>query len=193
VIFSFARGSEHGNVEIDAFPAELAERVKGTVSMLARGQMHTPSDTVISVHIAGELLSIPYRVYYDKQQLADCMSRPGEAALIAICLATRHYDGYVREQCVRRLLEVDERWVAPYVIQLLGEYVIEIVRPIHERFLEGIEPKYVDFFRENAKYCDLECRAISYWNEYYRSRFPSYKDYPGVKALEALRLAKRTK
>jgi hypothetical protein len=192
VIFSFARQGE-GNAEIHAFPAELAERVKSSVSTLAYGQMHTPSDTVISVHMDGKLLSIPYRVYYDKRQLANCMNRPGEAALIALCLGTRHYDGHLREQCVRRLLEVDERWAAPYVVQLLGEYVIEIVRPIHERFAEEIEPKYVAFFRENAKYCDyLECRAISYWNEYYRSRFPSHKDYLAVKALETLKLAAKS-
>ena len=152
--------------------------------------MHSPSDTVISVHVAGELLSIPYRVYYDKQQLANCMDRQGEAALIALCLGTRHYDGHMREQCVRRLLEVDVEWTASYVVQLLGEYVIEVIQPIHERFLDGVELRYLAFFKENAKYCEyLECRAISYWNEYYRSRFPKHKDYPAVKALATLRLA----
>lgn len=118
------------------------------------------------------------------------MNRPGEAALFALCLGTRHYDGHIREQCVRRLLDVDEKWAAPYVVQLLGEYVIEVIQPIHERFLGGVEARYLAFFKENARYCEyLECRAISYWNEHYRSRYPKHKDYPAVKALAALRSA----
>ncbi|MES2265095.1 MAG: hypothetical protein V4724_41895 [Pseudomonadota bacterium] len=105
-------------------------------------------------------------------------------------MGTRHYDGFLREQCLRRLLAVEEKWVAPFVIQLLGEYVVEVIHPIHEHFLEGVEEKYKDFFSENVEYCEyLRCRAISYWNEYYRERFPRYKDYPAVKALAALQSA----
>lgn len=190
MIFSFVRQSDNGLAETRAFPAELVERVVSTVSTLARGQMHLPSETLIAVHLAGELLSIPYRVYYDKHQLADCMDRLGGTSLIALCLGTRHYDGHLREQCVRRLLDVDEKWTAPFVVQLLGEYVVEIIQPIHDRFLDAVDPRYSAFFTENARYCKyLECRAVSYWNEYYRSIFQSYKDYPAVKALIALRSA----
>ena len=190
MIFSFVRQSRIEIAEVHAFPAALAECVKNTVQLLAPDQMHAPSDTVISVRLATESLSIPYRVYYDKQQLLNCVNSSGDIALIALCLGTRHYDGVVREQCLRRLLMVEEKWAAPFVIQLLGEYVAEVVQPIHERFLERIEGKYLDFFRENVEYCEyLRCRAISYWNEYYRVRFPKHKDYPAVKALSALQSA----
>jgi hypothetical protein len=189
----FVRPSGNEITETHAFPADLAERVKNAVQLLARGQMHAPSDTAISVRVAAELLSIPYRVYYDKQQLLTCMNSAGETSLIALCLGTRHYDGLMREQCVRRILAVDEKWTAPFVVQLLGEYVVEVTQPIHERFLDGVERKYLDFFRENAKYCEyLECRAISYWNEFYRRRFPKYKDYPAFKALTALKSTAKT-
>lgn len=192
MIFSDVRQCGSKIAEIHAFPAELTERVKNAAQLLARGQMHAPSEAVISVRLVGELQSIPYRVYYEKQQLFTCMNISDDIALIALCLGTRHYDGFIREQCLRRLLVVNEKWTAPFVVQLLGEYVIEVIQPIHEHFLEGVEGKYLDFFRENLKYCEyLGHRAISYWNEYYRSRFPSHKDYPAVKALATLKLAAR--
>lgn len=190
MIFSFVRQSGNEVTEVDAFPAMLSECVKNAVKLLAPGQMHAPSDTVISVRLATESLNIPYRVYYDKQKLLNCVNSSGNIALIALCLGTRHYDGFLREQCLHRLLAAEEKWTAPFVIQLLGEYVIEVIHPIHERFLEGVEGKYQDFFTENVKYCEyLGCRAISYWNEYYRVRFPKHKDYPAVKALAALQSA----
>ncbi|WP_152446892.1 hypothetical protein [Janthinobacterium sp. HH01] len=190
MIFSFVRQSENGIPELHAFPSALAEKVEYAVQLLTPSQMHSASDTVISVRLAAENLSIPYRVYYDKQQLLNCANSSGSVALIALCLGTRHYDGYLRELCLRRLLLVEESWIAPFVIQLLGEYVIEVVQPIHERFLDGVEKKYQDFFCENVKYCEyLVCRAVSYWNEYYRGRFPKHKDYPAVKALAALQSA----
>ena len=154
---------------------------------LRRNQEHSISNEVISVCVSGELLNIPYRVYYGKRQLLTAVDCPGEAGLIALCLGTRHHDGFIREQCVRRLLAIDDYWTAPFIVQLLGEYVIEVVQPIHERFIERVDTKYIDFFVHNAKYCQyLECRAISYWNEYYRWRFPKHKDYPALKALAAL-------
>ncbi|MES2265096.1 MAG: hypothetical protein V4724_41900 [Pseudomonadota bacterium] len=67
MIFSFVRQSRDEIVEAHAFSAELSEFVKNAVQLLAPGQMHAPSDTVISVRLASENLNIPYRVYYDRQ------------------------------------------------------------------------------------------------------------------------------
>ena len=176
--------------EIHAFPAVMAESVKCAVLPLAGGPMHAPTGTVISVRVAEEVLKIPYRVYYDKQLLIKATHIPSETGLISLCLGTRHCDGLIREQCLRRLLTFDQKWTVPFVVQLLGEYVIEVVQPIHERFNEEVEAKYVEFFRQNSQYCQyLEQRAVSYWNEYYRFRFAKHKDYPAVKALAALRKA----
>ena len=192
MIFSFVRPSGNEIVEAHAFPAEMAERVKKAVQLLARGQMHAPSETVISVSVAGQSLNIPYRVYYDKQQLVNSISGSDDLALISLCLGTRHYDGFLREQCLRRLLKADEHWTAAFIIQLLGEYVLEVIQPIQERFAAGLEGKYLGFVAENRKYCEyLERRAISHWNEYYRARFPKYKDYPAIRALTTLRAATR--
>jgi hypothetical protein len=188
MIFSFMPSDETEISEIHAFPVTMAESVKNAVPSLARGQMHTPTDTVVSVRVAEELLNIPYRVYYDRQRLLKATNSLGETGFISLCLGTRHYDGFIRELCLRRLLSVDEKCAVPFIVQLLGEYVIEVIQPINERFDEGVEAKYIEFFSQNSVYCQyLEQRAISYWNEYYRYRFPKHKDYPAVKALAALK------
>ncbi len=190
MIFSFVRPSENEVAEVHAFPARLAEYIENSVRLLTPGQLHPSSEMVISVRVAEELLHIPYRTYYDKQQLLNCMDSPNEIGAIALCLGTRHYDGFMREKCLHRLLTYDRDWIAPFVLQLLGEYVIEVIQPIHEQFMAGVETKYIVFFRQNPAYCQyLEQRAISYWNEYYRSRYHKPRDYPAVRALMALKEA----
>lgn len=190
MVWSSFQAGEYEMAGSRAFPVELRERAQKAVHVLSQGQLHAPSARRIAVCIGTEQLYIPYRVYYDRQQLRLCMAGPEDVATIALCLGTRHHDGFLREQCLRGLLTVDEAWVAPFVVSLLGEYVLEIIEPICERFLNGVERKYLDFFADNPGYGQyLQCRAISYWNAYYRHRFANVHDYPGVSALRALTVA----
>lgn len=168
----------------------MAGRVKQVLLMLAPGQMHPPAGPVISIRAAEQFLDIPYRVYYDRQRVLAAIESGGDSALISACLGTRHYDGFLRELCLRRLLTADESWIAPFIIQLLGEYVLEIAQLIHERYAGGVETQHLDFFRQNTGHCHyLEQRAISYWNANYRFRFPRHADYPAVRAFAALKKA----
>ncbi|PLY43306.1 hypothetical protein CSZ94_08035 [Janthinobacterium sp. ROICE36] len=44
------------------------------------------------------------------------------------------------------------------------------------------------YLRENCAYlATLRRRAISYWNCYYRRRYRAWEDYPGCRAMAALR------
>lgn len=174
--------------ETHAFPSALADQAGPIVSALAMGVMHPAVYTHKSVSIGGEQLHIPARVYYDTERLLTAATAPGDAGLIALCLGTRHHDGFVREQCLRRILTSDAPWLAPFVVQLLGEYVIEIIELILERFSQGIEAKYLDFYQHNLAYCEgVEQRATSYWAAYYRHRFATREEYPGLMALAALK------
>lgn len=185
-----SRSEEGISVEIRAFPSGMSEHVSKTVRQLARGQVHSPSEAIAPVRVAQALLHIPYRVYYDERRLLALLDDGAEAGLVARCLGTRHHNGVLRERCLRHLLAHGASWTAPFVIQLLGEYVLEVVRPIHERFMDGVEEKYGMFFNDNAGYCQrLEQRAISYWNAYYRRQFSCQGEYPGVRALKALQQA----
>jgi hypothetical protein len=96
----------------------------------------------------------------------------------------------VRQSACATILPSAEPWVVPYVVQLLGEYVVEISTLILER-LSGQSsfswPGYGEFVRANSAYITLtEHRAISYWNCYYRHDF-ACGDYPALVALDRLR------
>ncbi|MBC3860717.1 hypothetical protein H8K32_01295 [Undibacterium jejuense] len=94
----------------------------------------------------------------------------------------------MREKCVKELLLRDEYWVVPFIVQLLGEYVVEITVHI-EKFLQRADDnEYTNFLHENTKYFEkLERRAISYWNEYYRQQYPKLDEYPATRAIRTLK------
>jgi hypothetical protein len=52
------------------------------------------------------------------------------AQLALRCLYTRHHDGYVRQRNLDQVVSAPEAWVVPYVVQLVGEYVVEIIEVI---------------------------------------------------------------
>lgn len=184
----FAPKFYDGLVEVRAFPSELATTAQTVALTLSRWQLHPPSTNTFHVKLNGETLDIPYRVYYDKGQLLKCISSDDPERLVALCLGTRHFDGYIREKCVIELLARDEYWAIPFVVQLLGEYVVEIVLLI-EKGLPGIDSeKYAKFLRENPKYFEtIGRRATSYWDVYYRQRYPKLKEYPAIRAIATLK------
>ena len=180
--------SEADFIEIGAFPRELATVVRGVIAKLVKTQMHTPSSNVFQVRLQGEALNIPYRVYYSKEQLLAYADNVGHEGTVSLCLGTRHFDGFVREKCIKRLLERDAYWTVPFVIQLLGEYVLEVALPIEQALPSAIGKNYAGFLNENVSYFETTGRrTISYWNAYYRQQYPQLKEYPPFRAITALK------
>jgi hypothetical protein len=110
--------------------------------------------------------------------------------LVAAGIYSRHHDGFVRQRWLGALLDADEPWVAPFIIQLLGEYVIEICGDI-ERFartsLSAMHQHLSVFLTGNRCFAALtRQRAISYWSCYYRDQHPSQDTYPALVALSVL-------
>ena len=68
-----------------------------------------------------------------------------------------------------------EPWVAPYVVQLIGEHVLEILVAI-DHGLPGIafvdttyHDRYGQFLAANPTFfATTERRVVSYWSRYYR-------------------------
>ena len=170
--------------EADAFPAALAGTVAQLLPVLGSSRAHPP----FAVYQNGEALLIPTRTYYDREQLLTCTRLPGDAGVIALCLGTRHHDGHLREACVRQLLLQQRAWTVPFVVHLCGEYVLEIVEVIGAVLPAWNGEALARYLRENCAYlATLERRAVSYWNCYYRWRYPVWEDYPGRRTMAALR------
>lgn len=145
--------------------------------------------------IGGEPLTLPCRIYSPLSRLQTVVDNAsGDARTFASCLATRHWDGHEREAYLRRLLDrVEHPWVVPFVVQLLGEYVVEIAQVI-EAGVPGFDPLlFGAFARANAAYmATTRRRAVSDWDCYYRTRYRSLADYPAWRALTAIEDMART-
>jgi hypothetical protein len=173
----------------EAFPDGLSARVRAVLEATSLGSstQKRSQDDIGPITLNGQQLRIPARIYNPEPDWAIVRSLADVERSIAACLFTRHHDGRVRERALAQVPVSVESWVAPFVIQLLGEYVIEVV----ERAASLIEgaPKagYVAFARENPDFLRLTAlRATSYWNAYYRDRFREQNDYPAFPALAML-------
>jgi hypothetical protein len=176
-----------------AFPKSVAERVAAASAEIPASDLDPAGDFVVSVE--GELLRIPYRIY-NAEPSTQAVRLNGESAHVLACLYTRHHDGHVRQRHLREIVELTQPWIAPYVVQLIGEYVVEILIDIRNR-LTGLDTEgapqrvqYGAFVAENPEYMDLIAqRMISYWNCYYRHEYPKLSDYPGHQLVLALKRA----
>ncbi|MDZ4837568.1 MAG: hypothetical protein SGJ27_27595 [Candidatus Melainabacteria bacterium] len=147
------------------------------------------SNCIGPVQVGGEWLHIPHRIYRQDAFTHPANLLPEAQRAVVACISTRHYDGYVRDREVLKLLTVNEPWVVPFVVQLTGEYVVEIIQNMYANI--GLVPVdcYIQFAAENPGFIDLtKKRAISYWDCYYRREYPQFGDYPGFQFLNAVGL-----
>jgi hypothetical protein len=84
-----------------------------------------------------------------------------------------------------------EQWVPPFVVQLIGEYVVEIHGVIESNVAYLRQPSYVRFVAENPTFIALtRQRVISYWDCYFRQETLNLQDHVGFRLLEALGAAR---
>lgn len=148
------------------------------------------------VEVQGETVTIPSRIY-NEEPVADLQRSltPTQQSIVH-CLYTRHHDGLVRQRHVEQIVACDAPWVVPFVMQLVGEYVLEILEAIG-RGLPGLSAPgsaqrrlYGQFIARNpAFFARTERRVVSYWSCYYRWKYEEFGTYPGSDLLEALRTA----
>lgn len=152
-----------------------------------------------TVAVGTDEVTVPYRIYNpEPERSAEDALSPDQQAILA-CLYTRHHDGRVRERRLKEVVTSDADWVVPYVVCLIGEYVVEIAADIHEALShldtgDHRRDTYKRFVQANPAFIDLvEARAMSYWSCYHRARFPrraaspNRDDYPGLAAVRVLR------
>jgi hypothetical protein len=107
-----------------AFPAALGPKVAAVAAAIPESG-HTPARPFI-VRVDEELVSIPYRIHnteppHDTRRYLSPVQRT-----VMSCLYTRHDDGWIRQRHLESIVGQAETWVAPFVVQLFGEYVVEI-------------------------------------------------------------------
>lgn len=162
----------------NAFPSPLRGDALQVVSVLPQPAWNTET---FSVDVSAETLSIPYRIYHDPELIdRTCLTtRQGE---LLDCLLTRHHNGFIREKHLASIICSNHEWIPPFVVQLVGEYVIEILQVV-DRNISLLDPAlYRRFLRENPKFFTLtKQRVISYWDCYYR--WQRRADYAGFQII----------
>jgi hypothetical protein len=175
---------------LHAFPSSIHPTVAQVVELIPappRADL-VPRRLVGDVLVEGQRVLIPYRIYSPEPAAGVTASLNKDAAVVLACAYTRHNDGHVREDSVLRVIEMDRPWVVPFVVQLLGEYVVEISESVLERFDELQPETYLRFAADNESFMRLtRNHIVSYWACYFRAKY-RLPAYPPVRVLMKLGL-----
>ncbi len=147
------------------------------------------------VNVEGHQVRIPARLHFASERLP--LSNSDEAWLFARALQTRSCDGFERQRAALDLLTDLRPWAAPFIVALIGEYVIEILDDISDALTPKNANTLAAFILANEGYWDTTKRRVaSYWNEYYRLYRCSEKryayprhEYIGFKIIDLLEMA----
>ena len=91
----------------------------------------------------------------------------------------------MRQRQLERNLPAYEPWIVPFVVQLTGEYVIELLDTCESHFSLLDPLLYGSFIRDNPKYFQAtRDRMISYWDCYYRRLYKRKPDYVGFRLFD---------
>ncbi|MCT9084475.1 hypothetical protein [Streptomyces fulvoviolaceus] len=180
---------------VAAFPTRLARDVQSVLAVMPEARLAPMMP--FEVEVQGETVAIPSRIY-NEEPGAD-LERPlagGTQQVILHCLYSRHSDGRVRQRHLEQIVASGEPWVVPFVVQLAGEYVLEILEAIGRGLPELAVPGsaqrrlYGEFIARNpAFFARTERRVVSYWSGYYRWKYGAFGTYPGCVLLETFRAA----
>ena len=196
--------SEYRARILKAFPTELEADVSAVLEVLPfhdnklklkDGQVHLMANLIhpseLYINLRDESLVIPYRLYFNEPDLEKEETLSDKQKAILNCIYLRHHNGYIRERRLQGLIPTSEYWVIPFTTQLLGEYVYELLEGIDRHVNEQNIDLYQEFILENPNYWQKTAsRMISYWNEYYRKRFPMLKQYLGYEIVQRIKKRK---
>ncbi|MFJ4714318.1 hypothetical protein [Streptomyces sp. NPDC088785] len=186
--------SDSGNPLITAFPAELARDAAAVLAVMPAPRLQPLASFPVAVE--GRQVLIPGRLYNDEPPAAAVASLSPRQQQLLHCLYSRHCDGMVRQRHLEKVVGCTDSWVVPFVVQLVGEYVVEILVVIRDALRDLATPgtrgnlAYGRFIVDNpAFFARTQRRVVSYWDCYYRVAYTSFRGYPGCTLLDLLRSA----
>ncbi|MFJ8112108.1 hypothetical protein [Streptomyces sp. NPDC096132] len=156
---------------VAAFPTRLAGDVRNVLAAMPDARLSSVEP--FEVEVQGETVAIPSRIYNDEPGVDLARPLTGTQQVILHCLYSRHSDGRVRQRHLEQIVASREPWVVPFVVQLAGEYVLEILDVIGRGLTDLAVPGsaqrrlYGEFIARNpAFFARTERRVVSYWSCY---------------------------
>lgn len=153
---------------IEAFPSEhrpkAAPAGKAVAGILTARQWTER----FAVSVEGERILIPARLHFSSEALP--LVQADDGWRFARALQTRSNDGFERQRAARDLMAILQPWSAPFIVALIGEYIVEILDDIAAALTPEKARMLGTFIAQNQPYWQTtKRRVMSYWNVYYRS------------------------
>ncbi len=164
------------------FPSELKDDVYAVLEMMP--DTIKCSDECHSFQlINGQTITFPYRIYTGEIDAIPTFELSHTQKMIYHCILSRSNDGFVRQAHVQTILEKEyPDWVFPYLLKISDEYVVEVLQMIYDKWDTSKTETMKIFCKNNLQsFLYSHARMVSYWNEFYRSKWFCYKDYVGRK------------
>ena len=176
----------NGEMLSEAFPAKYLPTTM-VAGMSVAGRLY-PRQWIerFSVQVDFQTVFIPMRLHISPDWLVS--TETAEVRCFVNALETRSNDGFERQRAARKLLENLRPWGAPFILALIGEYVVEILQDISNIMTHEGEQELSSFIRNNELFWNtIKQRVMSYWNVYYRSNSrDGYVGFELVNRLEAV-------
>lgn len=185
----------NGEMLAEAFSLEYRLEAVSAGNAVARLLTSRQWTERFDFNVEGHRVLIPARLHFDYERLP--LPDSDEAWLFARALQTRSNDGFERQRAALDLLADLRPWAAPFIVALIGEYIIEILDDISAALTPENVHTLAVTIAENGAYWDTTKRRVaSYWNEYYRSNRSSetrraYRrdEYIGFKIIDQIEMA----
>jgi hypothetical protein len=171
-----------------AFPTGIPIPVAVIAATLSTEYQNALSPDCFPALVAGETLHIPARIHFAQKSWRPMLHGSIEEQ-VQQCLFTRSYDGYIRQRALRQILPVKQPWVMPYIVALVGEYVLEILDDILTALPQIDQSTLRDFLVANPATLRLvRARVESYFGCYFRRQFTrdEYCGFALIAAFDAL-------
>lgn len=171
--------SSYSNSDLAAaFPSSVRTDALQVVSVLPQPPLNSET---FSACVSGEVVRIPYRIYHDPALIDRTCLTPRQVELLG-CLLTRHHNGFIRKEHLAGIIFANNEWIPPFVVQLAGEYVVEILEFVSSNLDRLDSQLYRTFLHTNPEFFALtKQRVVSYWDCYYREQRQA--DYAGFKII----------
>ncbi len=199
--------SEDKDRIVRAFPSSVEADVRTVIAILpfhqdriklATGE-YRRFDNLVSdwrpqvLRLRAEEIQIPYRIYLNEPQPNELSHFSDRQRIIFNCIYLRHDDGFVRQKHLEKLKGIPEYYICPFSIQLLGEYVIEILEVLDTLITDTVIGQYAELLTSNPLFWQqTQSRMTSYWDAYYRYGNPKLRQYIGQRIVDRLNAAIRS-
>lgn len=179
----------------EAFPREHQSAANVAAQSVACALAPAQWTDRFMVRSEGQSVLIPTRLRLVSEILP---LTDGDAAWsFARALQTRSADGFERQRAARDLMMDLQPWGAPFVVALIGEYIVEILDDIAAALTPDGARTLGNFIADNKAYWQTtRQRVASYWNIYYRVNASSEQhrpyrrnQYVGFKLVERIESA----